>query len=100
MQVVDVGSNRVSGNYLCRARCEKIAVTGTLPKDQNLLFLAQMVVDSNWLSGTIEPHSLKHIYFLSASFNLLSGSISRRFGLLTSLEYLLLGDNYCFEFIG
>ena len=94
MQVSDVGGNEISGNYSCRARCEKIAVTGTLPKDQNASLLVQMAVNDNWLSGTIEPRSLNYNYLFSASSNCFSGSISSRFGLLTSLEYLLLGGNF------
>ena len=69
-------------------------MAGTLPKDQNASLLVQMAVNNNWLSGTIEPRSLNYNYLFSASFNRLSGSISRRFGLLTSLEYLLLGENF------
>ena len=53
-----------------------------------------MAVNDNWLSGTIEPRSLNYSYLFSASDNKFSGSISRRFGLLTSLEYLLLGENF------
>ena len=96
MQVVDVASNEISGNHVCCARREKIAVTGTLPKDQNASLLVQMAVNDNWLSGTIEPRSLNYNYLFSASNNSFSGSISRRFGLLTSLEYLLLAGN-CFS---
>ena len=69
-------------------------MAGTLPKDQNASLLVQMAVNNNRLSGTIEPRSLNYNYLFSASFNRLSGSISRRFGLLTSLEYLLLGENF------
>ena len=94
MQVVDVGSNEISGNHACCARRARIAVTGTLPKDQSASLLVQMAVNDNWLSGTIEPRSLNYNYLFSASNNSFSGTISRRFGFLTSLEYLLLADNF------
>ena len=58
MQVVDFGSNEISGIHLCLARCDEIAVTGTLPKDQNASLLVQMAVNYNRLSGIVVCHLL------------------------------------------